>query len=209
MRNRAFAIFCEDRRQPDVAPAVTLLRTKPLRPGALDVFARRDPLGTGFVCRVDLFDGLRELGISGTPPNQARRTVYFSSLVGSIFLLLLHSSLLDKPWSQVRSLPSAWVFVFVVHRGSVQQSLLRCVSSPFIAHRVQFSAFSHSGACLRFYCARGSKFNIFYCSSLCIEFCSTLPRTTALTIRYREQRNSPRAMVLTRKYRQLKLAKFY
>lgn len=76
MYNRAFAIFCENRRQPDVAPAVNLLRVKPLHPGALDVFARRDPLGTGFVCRVDLFDGLRELGVSGTPPKQASTILF-------------------------------------------------------------------------------------------------------------------------------------
>lgn len=68
---RAFTIFCEERRRPDVSPAVNLLARKPLRPGALDIFARRDPMGTGFVCRVDLFDGLRELGVSGTPPQQA------------------------------------------------------------------------------------------------------------------------------------------
>lgn len=68
---RAFTIFCEERGRPEVSPAVNLLARKPLRPGALDVFARRDPMGTGFVCRVDLFDGLRELGVSGTPPQQA------------------------------------------------------------------------------------------------------------------------------------------
>ncbi|CAM9771974.1 unnamed protein product, partial [Ectocarpus sp. 6 AP-2014] len=68
-----FTIFCEERRHPEVSPAVSLLGQKPLHPGALDVFARRDPLGTGFVCRVDLFDGLRELGIAGTPPKQLRQ----------------------------------------------------------------------------------------------------------------------------------------
>lgn len=68
---RAFTIFCEERGRPEVSPAVNLLARKPLRPGALDVFAGRDPMGTGFVCRVDLFDGLRELGVSGTPPQQA------------------------------------------------------------------------------------------------------------------------------------------
>lgn len=70
---RAFTIFCEERRHPEVSPAVALLRQKPMRPGARDVFARRDPLGTGFVCRVDLFDGLRELGVSGVPPAQVTR----------------------------------------------------------------------------------------------------------------------------------------
>lgn len=54
-----------------MSSAVNLLSRKPLRPGALDVFAQRDPMGSGFVCRVDLFDGLRELGVSGTPPQQA------------------------------------------------------------------------------------------------------------------------------------------
>lgn len=71
-KRRAFTIFCEDRQRPEVSSALTVLRSKVLRPGALDVFSRRDSLGTGFVCRVDLFDGLRELGISGTPPTQAR-----------------------------------------------------------------------------------------------------------------------------------------
>ncbi|CAM9630579.1 unnamed protein product, partial [Ectocarpus sp. 4 AP-2014] len=69
----AFTIFCEERRHPEVSPAVALLGRKPLHPAALDVFARRDPLGTGFVCRVDLFDGLKELGIAGTPPKQLRQ----------------------------------------------------------------------------------------------------------------------------------------
>lgn len=70
--SRAFTIFCEEPKHPDVSPAVALLRRLPLRPGGLDVFTRRDPLGSGFICRVDLFDGLRELGVMGTPPKQAR-----------------------------------------------------------------------------------------------------------------------------------------
>lgn len=73
IRPRAFTIFCEESRHPEVSPTVALLRRLELRPGGLDVFTRRDPLGTGFICRVDLFDGLRELGVSGTPPKQARR----------------------------------------------------------------------------------------------------------------------------------------
>lgn len=71
-----------------MSPAVNLLARKPLRPGALDVFARRDPLGTGFVCRVDLFDSLRELGVSGTPPQQA------SNDEGSMFGLMYFLSFL-------------------------------------------------------------------------------------------------------------------
>ena len=55
-----------------------------LHPGAIDIFARRDPLGKGSICRVDLFDGLRELGITGTPPLQARKNI--------AFILALYSS---------------------------------------------------------------------------------------------------------------------
>lgn len=67
---RAFTIFCEERQRPQVSPAITLLRTTMLHPSAMDVLMQRDPSGTGFVCRIDLFEGLRELGISGTPPSQ-------------------------------------------------------------------------------------------------------------------------------------------
>lgn len=73
MNGRSFAIFCEERRRPDVSPAVNMLRTIILQPGSLDIFARRDPLGNGSVSRVDLFDGLRELGVSGTPPAQVMK----------------------------------------------------------------------------------------------------------------------------------------
>lgn len=69
---RAFVIFCEEPKHPEVSPAVAVLRRQPLRPGGLDVFTQRDPQGAGFVCRVDLFDGLRELGVSGMLPKQAR-----------------------------------------------------------------------------------------------------------------------------------------
>lgn len=100
---RAFAIFCEQRRHPDVSPAVMLLRTKMLNPGAFDIFARRDPLGKGFVCRVDLFDGLRELGVSGTPPAQVHWRVDIANSERLLALFDFTYRLIDCARRQCRS----------------------------------------------------------------------------------------------------------
>lgn len=97
-----------------MCPALNLLARKPLRPGALDVFARRDPMGTGFVCRVDLFDSLRELGVSGVPPQQAsdrhssanRCSVYVRPYLSSVVALRLTGEPANQHPSCKRSFPA-------------------------------------------------------------------------------------------------------
>eukprot|EP00752_Nemacystus_decipiens_P007715 g6898.t1 len=95
---RAFTIFCEERRSPEVSPAVNLLARKPLHPGALDVFARRDPMGTGFVCRLrhlatmfeeaeDMVDYASLVAFASEQPTALRAAAAVSRLRGHMLAL--------------------------------------------------------------------------------------------------------------------------
>ncbi|CAM9773902.1 unnamed protein product [Scytosiphon promiscuus] len=141
---RAFTIFCEEGRHPEVSPAVALLRRKPLRPGGLDVFARRDALGTGFVCRVDLFDGLRELGVSGVPPTQLQHlATLFEEAEDAVDYASLVSFASEQPTSlrTARAVSRLRAYLLALRNG--KDHSLVCVALDTGSPRSAFS-FEHT-----------------------------------------------------------------